>query len=159
MWRSAWLPGTLVGDMSEFLLFVLVAAVCVGMVVVAIRIEPHWVARDGSRFLTTAQPMDRLGRIIGRRREVRVSFLPEGRLMVSRRALVRSSSAVCRLEAKSPHPPKGRQVYLLRTMAADDDGELLALARPVEIEGRSDPRRVGPAGARRPARRGQRSDT
>ena len=118
--------------MTELLLFVVVAAVCIGMVVLAIRIEPHWVAKDGSRFLTTAQPMDRLGRIIGRRREVRVSFLPDGRLMVSRRALVRSSSAVCRLEAKSPHPPKGRQVYLLRTMAADDDGELLALRVPAK---------------------------
>ena len=41
------------------------------MLVIAQRIEPHWVAKDGKRFLTTSELVDRDGNSIGRRREVR----------------------------------------------------------------------------------------
>ena len=105
--------------------------VCGGLFLLASRIEPHWVAKDGSRFLTTAQLIDRLGQTIGRKREVRVAFLADGGLLVSRRSIVRTASGVWRVQAKSPRPPKGREVYLLRGVPPDPDGELLAIRVPV----------------------------
>ena len=41
-------------------------AVCGGLLYLAHRIEPHWVAKDGTRFITTAQPIDRTGATVGR---------------------------------------------------------------------------------------------
>ena len=52
--------------MSPALLTVLAVAVCIGMLVVAHRIEPHWVAKDQRRFLTTSEEVDPLGTVIGR---------------------------------------------------------------------------------------------
>ena len=105
-------------------------AVCAGMFFIAARMEPHWVAKDGTRFITTSQLIDRFGETIGRRREVRVALLPDGSLMVSRRSIIKTSSGVWRIQAKSPNPPKGRQIYLLREIPPDPDGELLALRVP-----------------------------
>ena len=113
------------------LLWVLGAiVVCGSMFFVASRMEPHWVAKDGTRFISTAQLIDRFGQTIGRRREVRVVILPDGGLMVSRRSLIKSTSGIWRIQAKSPNPPKGRQLYLLREIPPDPDGELLALRLP-----------------------------
>ena len=61
--------------MSDLLWLLGAVVVCGGLYLLASRIEPHWVAKDGSRFLTTAQPIDRSGHNIGRKREVRVAFL------------------------------------------------------------------------------------
>jgi hypothetical protein len=116
--------------MSDLLWLLGAIVVCGGMFLVASRIEPHWVAKDGSRFLTTAQPIDRSGRNIGRKREVRVAFLPDGALLVSRRSIARTKSGVWRIEARSPHPPRGRQIYLLREIPPDPDGDLLAIRLP-----------------------------
>jgi len=104
--------------------------VCGGLFFIASRMEPHWVAKDGTRFITTSQLIDRVGETIGRRREVRVALLPDGGLLVSRRSIIKSTSGVWRIQAKSPNPPKGRQVYLLREIPPDPDGELLALRVP-----------------------------
>jgi len=105
-------------------------AVCVGLYFLSSRIEPHWVAKDGSRFLTTSQLIDRFGHTIGRKREVRVALLPDGGLLVSRRSIVKTSSGIWRMQAKSPSPPKGKELYLLREVPPDPDGELLALRVP-----------------------------
>ena len=51
-----------------------------GSLYLAYRIEPHWVAKDGRRFLTTAEQIDRFGDSVGRRREVRGAFLQDGGL-------------------------------------------------------------------------------
>ena len=48
--------------MSALLWFLGAVAVCAGLLYLAYRIEPHWVAKDGSRFLTTAELIDRIGR-------------------------------------------------------------------------------------------------
>ncbi len=116
--------------MSDLLWLLGAVVGCGGLFMLASRIEPHWVAKDGSRFLTTAQPIDRTGRNVGRKREVRVAFLAGGELLVSRRSLVRTASGIWRIQARSPQPPKGRQVYLLREVPADPDGELLAIRVP-----------------------------
>lgn len=105
-------------------------AVLVGMIVIAYRIEPHWIAKDASRFITVAQEIDIDGRAVSRRREVRVAFVPEGGLLVSRRALMRTTSKLWRVHAKSPDPPRGRAVYLLSQQPYDPMGYLLALRVP-----------------------------
>ena len=116
--------------MSDVLWLLGTVAVCGGLFLLAARIQPHWVAKDGSRFLTTAQEIDRGGHTIGRRREVRVAFLDGAELLVSRRSIVKTRSGVWRVIARSPRPPKGRQVYLLREVPPDPDGDLLALSLP-----------------------------
>lgn len=116
--------------MSDLLWTVGAIAGCAGLFYLAHRIEPHWVAKDGSRFLTTAQTIDRFGQLVGRRREVRVAILPDGGLLVARRSIVRAQSSLWRVRAKSPKPPAGRQVYLLHSIPADPDGEMLAVRVP-----------------------------
>ena len=116
--------------MSDLLWTVGAIAVCVGLYFVASRMEPHWVSKDGQRFVTSAEPTDRYGLSSGRRREVRVTFLPDGGLGVARRSLQRSTSSVWRILGKSPKPPKGKEVYLLRPIPDDETGQQLALRIP-----------------------------
>jgi hypothetical protein len=118
--------------MTDLLWFVGAVLGCTGLFYLAWRIEPHWVAKDGTRFLTTAEPIDYLGRTVGRRREVRAAILPDGGLMVSRRSIVRSTTKIWRIEAKSPRPPNGKELYLLREVPSDPDGDLLALRVPAK---------------------------
>lgn len=105
-------------------------SLAVGMYWFAYRMEPHWVSKDGSRFLTTAQSLDRFGTALGRKVEVRASFLDNGHLLVSRRMLARSDSGVWRISAKSLDPPRGRAVYLLERVPPSDLGEMLMLRLP-----------------------------
>ena len=60
---------------------------------VAYAIEPHWVAKDGRRFLTTSEVVDRHGATVGRRREVRGTLLGDGTVMLGKRALMRTKRA------------------------------------------------------------------
>ena len=105
-------------------------ALCAGLAYLAYRIEPHWVSKDGGRFLTTAETIDRFGNVVGRRREVRGAFLPDGSITLSRRSLIRTRSGVWRIRAKSPQPPRGREVYVLSSVPPDPDGDMLTLRIP-----------------------------
>jgi len=105
-------------------------ALCAGLLYVAHRIEPHWVAKDGRRFLTSAQPIDRAGTPAGRMREVRVVVLSDGTLMVSRRSFWRTRSGIWRVQAKAPTPPRGRELYLLRPVPDDPMDDYLTLRVP-----------------------------
>jgi hypothetical protein len=105
-------------------------ALCAGLLYVAHRIEPHWVAKDGRRFLTSAQPIDRAGAPAGRMREVRVVVLSDGTLMVSRRSFWRTRSGIWRVQAKAPTPPRGRELYLLRPVPDDPMDDYLTLRVP-----------------------------
>ena len=116
--------------MNELLWTFGAIAVCGGLAYLAYRIEPHWVSNDGQRFLTTSENIDRYGNVVGRRREVRGTFLPDGGIVLSRRSIVRTVSGVWRIRAKSPRPPSGKQVYVLSAIPPDPDGELLTLRVP-----------------------------
>ena len=107
-----------------------IVAACGGLYYLSSRIEPHWVAKDRSRFLTTAQPIDRSGTPAGRAREVRVVVLSDGTLMVSRRSFWRTRSGIWRVQAKAPNPPRGRQLYLLRPVPDDPMDDFLTLRVP-----------------------------
>ena len=118
--------------MKELAWFFGAIAVCGGLLYLAHRIEPHWVAKDGSRFLTTAQLIDRSGASAGRVKEVRVLILHDGSLMVSRRSVWRTKSGIWRIQAKSPNPPRGRHLYLLRPVPADPMDDFLTLRVPAK---------------------------
>ena len=107
-----------------------IVAVCGGMYFLASRIEPHWVAKDQSRFLTVAQDLDHHGLPIGRRRDVRVQFAADQRsLVVGRRSLVRSNPAVWTVKSKS-EVSRRRLAYVLRPADRGGDIALLAIRVP-----------------------------
>ena len=107
-----------------------IVVVCGGLYFFSTRIEPHWVAKDQSRFLTVAQELDHHGLPLGRRRDVRVHFDPGGEaLLVSRRSWLRASPAVWTVKSRSA-TGRGRYVYVLRPAAKMGDVALLALRLP-----------------------------
>ena len=116
--------------MSDILWIVIPVLACVGMLVLAHRIEPHWVAKDGTRFLTTTQVIDGRGETVGRRREMRFLIQPDGTLVASRRGLVKTASETFSVAAKSPHPPRGRELYLLDPIPPDAEGLRVAVRVP-----------------------------
>ena len=69
---------------------------CGGLYYLSSRIEPHWVAKDRSRFLTVAQDLDQHGMPVGRRRDVRVHIDDESdALLVSRRSIAARRTREC----------------------------------------------------------------
>lgn len=116
--------------MRDLFFVVVPIAACVGMLWLASRIEPHWVAKDGTRFLTTSQIIDRQGTPLGRRREMRLAIQHDGTLLASRRSLLRSKSETFRLAGKSPDPPRRKEIYLLEPIPPDADGLQMTLRIP-----------------------------
>ena len=133
---------------------------CGGLLYLAYRIEPHWVSKDGRRFLTTSEHIDRFGNVVGRRREVRGAFLADGGIVLSRRSLVAHDEAASGASGPS-HLGRhaASELYVLSAVPPDPDGDLLALRVP------SSSRLVAMLDALTPARRSrrpscrQRSDT
>jgi len=115
---------------DDVLWIVLPLGACIGMLWLAFRIEPHWAARDGTRFLTTSQLIDGHGRELGRRREIRIAVAPDGRILASRRSLMRTNSETFALAGKSPDPPRGKEIYLLDSLPPDAGGNRLVLRLP-----------------------------
>lgn len=110
-----------------------VLAVCAGMLYLASRIEPHWAAKDGSRFLTVAQELDQWGTPFGRKHEVRVNIDPDtDALVIRRRSLMRPSSDLYTLSAKVTSPPRGRAVFLLKKVNPTGEAVQLALRLPAK---------------------------
>lgn len=144
--------------MRDALYIVVPIVVCVGMLWLAARLEPHWVAKDGTRFLTTTQVIDRHGNSLGRRREARFAIQPDGTLLASRRSLRRTTSETFRLAGKSPDPPRRRAIYLLEPIPPDADGAKMAVRMPAKsravreldhilgVSARGTPGSVPPAG-------------
>jgi hypothetical protein len=116
--------------MSSVLWFVVGIAVCAGLLFVAYRIEPHWVAKDGSRFLATSETIDHEGNVVSRRREVRGTIMSDGLVMLGKRSMMRTRSSLWRVRAKSPDVKGGRLLYVLDTVPADPFGEQLILRIP-----------------------------
>ena len=94
----------------------LALAVCVALVYVGYRIEPHHVNKDGSRFLCTGQWISEQGDLDGRRREVWVDVEQNGQLRVDVKRKLRHDVTHWWIEGKSPKPPRRRMVYALRTV-------------------------------------------
>jgi hypothetical protein len=91
-----------------------ILAACGGLYYLSSRIEPHWVSKDGSRFLTVAQDLDDRGLPIGRRRDMRVHIDPDSdALLVSRRSLLRPNAATWTVKSRSTGR-RGRNIYVLK---------------------------------------------
>lgn len=118
--------------MLDVVLIVVPVAACIGMLWLASRLEPHWVAKDGTRFLTTTQIVDRRGMPVGRRREVRLAIQDNGTLLASHRSLLRTNSQTFRLAGKWPNPPRRRAVYVLEPIPPDADGLRMAVRVPAD---------------------------
>ncbi len=88
--------GILGAVMSSVLWFVGALVVCAALVYLAYRIEPHWVAKDASRFLTTSETIDHQGKVVSRRREVRGTIMNDGLIMLGKRTLVKTRSSLWR---------------------------------------------------------------
>jgi hypothetical protein len=118
--------------MSGLLWFGAVLVVCAGLFYLAYVLEPHWVAKDGSRFLTTAETIDHEGKVVTRRREVRGTIMSDGLIMLGKRTMLRTRSNLWRLVGKQPEVRRGRLRYVLDTVPRDEFGEQLVLRVPVK---------------------------
>ena len=108
-----------------------ILAVCGGLLYLANRIEPHWVAKDGQRFMTVAQDLDQFGLPTGRKREVRVHLDPdEDALFVRSRSMVKPSSGIWQVHARSPKPPRGRVIYVLKKISGSGDSDTMMMRFP-----------------------------
>ena len=58
--------------MTDALLVLGVVAVCVAMLWLSVKLEPHWVSKDGSRLICYGQGLTRAGMPVGRWRELRI---------------------------------------------------------------------------------------
>jgi hypothetical protein len=114
----------------SILWFVIGVAVCAVLLYLAYRLEPHWVAKDGNRFLTTSETIDHEGKVVSRRREVRGTIMSDGLIMLGKRSMMRTRSSLWRVAGKSPEVKRGRLLYVLDTVPHDPMGEQLILRIP-----------------------------
>ena len=94
----------------------LALGVCLVLLYLGYRIEPHHVNKDGRRFLCTGQWISAEGDLDGRRREVWVDVEQSGQLRVDVKIRLRHDVTHWWIEGKSPKPPRRRTVYALRTI-------------------------------------------
>jgi hypothetical protein len=97
----------------DYVWIALIIVVMTGMWWVAYRMEPHWVSRDGTRFLCTAQELEG-AHTVGHPRETRVLITGDGALYVTQKRLMRRRTSMWLLIAKAPEAPKRIQVYVAK---------------------------------------------
>lgn len=99
----------------DYVWFALAVGLMVFLAWVGFKIEPHWVAKDLSRFIGYGQLMNDKGDALGRFRETRLLIEPDGEILVDqRRFMRRRHSSSYRLVGESDTPPRRRAVFLLR---------------------------------------------
>jgi hypothetical protein len=96
----------------------LAIALCVGLIYLGYRVEPHHISKDGRRFLCTGQSVSPEGGTDGRKREVWVRVLPSGQLEVDVKRRLHHDVSTWSIEGKATSPPPKRAVYVLRTVNA-----------------------------------------
>ena len=116
----------------DWLFGVLALAVMALLAWVGFRLEPHWVSKDGHRFLCSGQLMSPLGQPLGRWRETRVIVDPRGDLQIDQKRMMRRKSSIWRVSAESPDPPKRRAVFLLTAHHSGGQTDMLALKLPAD---------------------------
>lgn len=105
-------------------------AALIGLTWLGFRIEPHWVAKDGQRFLCNAQLLDDKGNALSRWQETRVAVLDSGELAVDQKKFLRHRTSVWRMAAESPDPPGRRAVFVLRGRDSFERPAMLAIRLP-----------------------------
>ncbi len=97
----------------DFLWFVLFGLVMAVLWWIAYRIDPHYSSKDGTRFLCHGQELID-GQANGRRKETRVTVLPDGALLCSQKRYARRKDEQWAIIGKSQTPPKNKEIYLVR---------------------------------------------
>ncbi len=118
--------------MTSVLWVVGLVVICAGLFYLAYTIEPHWVAKDDSRFLATAETIDHEGKVLTRRREVRGTITSDGVIMLGRRTAWRTRTTLWRLVGKQPEVRRRRLRYVLDSVPRDELGEQLVLRVPTK---------------------------
>ncbi len=116
--------------MSDVLWVVGFVALIGGLYYAAFRVDPHWVSKDGQRFICHGQLVDQYGNTLQNWREYRFEVIDDKRIFGRRRSRwTRSAQGVWRVAAKSDNPPRKREVYLL-TSAESDNTDQMAIRMP-----------------------------
>lgn len=110
--------------------FLLMIAGCCALLWISHRIEPHWVSKDGTRFMTMAQQLDDKGQPNGRRHEVRVAVNGDGTLRVGRRRLFGAHQATWRMIGRASQAPRRKATYVLGTVPKVPKAGMLELRLP-----------------------------
>ena len=117
----------------DFVWISLTVLVLAGMWWLGYKMEPHWVSKDGTRFLCNAQEIEK-GEPVGRLRETRITVMPDGLLIVARKRLVRRSYSRWQLVGKAPTPPKKLAVYLAQLR---EDGQAVPSMLSMRVPSKS----------------------
>ena len=99
--------------MLDAILTLAALAVCGLLVWVALRMEPHWVSKDGRRFTCRVQLIGRHDVPEGRWREMRALVDGDDVWITARGPLHRSLQGRYRVVGRSPLPSAGKVVWLL----------------------------------------------
>ncbi|CAB4364928.1 unannotated protein [freshwater metagenome] len=113
----------------EYVWFALLIFAMGGMWWLAYRMEPHWSAQDGRRFLCTSQDLTDSAHP-GRRREARVVVTPDGTLYVTHKNGFRRHETAWTLIGKAPTPPKKIEIYVARECTDGHGTAMLSLRLP-----------------------------
>lgn len=114
----------------EAVWLILAIGVMVGLAWMGFRIEPHWVAKDESRFVCNAQLMTDKGDEVGRWHETKILVERDGELIVEHRGRFRRQASSWRIAAESEQPPRRRAVFLLRGHDPKGNPAMLAIRLP-----------------------------
>lgn len=123
--------------MSDLVGFLAVVLVGGGLIWLALRIEPHWVSRDGQRFICRGQLIDDRGNTQSGWNEYRFRITPEGEVAANRRGLLagrRAIPGVWRVAARSDSAPRRKAVFLLHPVR--DAGSMMAIRLPANSRAR-----------------------
>lgn len=104
-----------VGDVEAWL--TLVGAIIIGgaLIWLTFRIEPHWSRRDGSRFTCRVQLLTQDLAAEGTWRDMRATII-NGNVQLSSRGLrAIALGGSYDVVARSPAPPRGKAIFLVRS--------------------------------------------
>jgi hypothetical protein len=79
----------------------------------ASKIEPHWVSKDGRKFIASVQLIGKDGGL-SRPQEVRGAITDRGEVWLRSRRRIGRFQGFWMMAGASPEPPRGKRVYLLR---------------------------------------------
>lgn len=114
----------------EFVWFVLALAAMAAMAWLGLRIEPHWVAKDGRRIMCMGQVIEPNGHPVTRWRETKVFLAGAKQVHVEQKRRLRRRSSAWTIEGESSAPPRRRAVFVLRGHDIDGAPAMMALKMP-----------------------------
>lgn len=99
--------------MTDVVWLAVVLAGCALALWGASKIEPHWVSKDGRKFIASVQVIGRNGDL-SRPQEVRGAITEDGEVWLRSRKRIGRFQGIWVLAGASPEPPRGKRIYLLR---------------------------------------------